>query len=197
MTTAETRYISTTETAAIIRRTLKPRFPGVKFSVRSHSYAGGSSINVHWDDGPRAKDVDAVLAGFEGKGFDGMIDLAYRNESWLMPDGSARFAATDGTLGNMGTVPGYVSDAPHPDAELVRFSSDYVFSNRHITAFDAQEAEALAFIRQHCRTEDDEPMDRFGNQWVSNLARGMVFDRVEGEDWQPAFNYIICREERR
>ena len=44
--------VSLTDTAKLIRATLKAKFPGIKFSVRSSRYAGGSSIDVRWNDGP-------------------------------------------------------------------------------------------------------------------------------------------------
>jgi hypothetical protein len=76
--TEDTKYYSTTETAKLVREALKGfkfQYPGVKFSVRSHLYAGGSSIQVGWTDGPLAREVDAVVKRFEGATFDGMIDL--------------------------------------------------------------------------------------------------------------------------
>ena len=54
----QTRYISTTETAKIIRQELAKAFPGIKFSVKSKSYSGGSSIDVGWTDGPTPKMVE-------------------------------------------------------------------------------------------------------------------------------------------
>jgi hypothetical protein len=68
--------ISTTETAKIIRNELKAAFgTATKFSVTSKRYAGGSSINVSWTDGPTAPEVDKVIGHFEGSSFDGMQDL--------------------------------------------------------------------------------------------------------------------------
>ena len=43
---AQARDLSVAETAKVIRATLKPRFPGVRFSVRSKSYSGGASIDI-------------------------------------------------------------------------------------------------------------------------------------------------------
>lgn len=40
-----TKYISVTETAKLIRQTLKENFKCIKFSVRSRNYAGGASID--------------------------------------------------------------------------------------------------------------------------------------------------------
>lgn len=77
----EIKSYSTTETASLIRQELKAAFPSVKFSVRSKSYSGGSSINVSWTDGPTGQEVDRVAGQFAGATFDGMIDLKSYHES--------------------------------------------------------------------------------------------------------------------
>jgi hypothetical protein len=41
-----TKHLSTTEIAKIIRKELKTKFPGCKFSTRSQYFSGGSSIDV-------------------------------------------------------------------------------------------------------------------------------------------------------
>lgn len=59
-----TQYMTTAETAKMVRRALGEAFPGVKFSVRSKTYAGGSSIDVYWMDGPNARMVETgALSG--------------------------------------------------------------------------------------------------------------------------------------
>jgi hypothetical protein len=78
-------YLSVADTAKLVRQALKESFPGVKFSVRSHSYAGGASIDVRWTDGPNSKQVDSVLDQFEGAYFDGMID--YKGSRYHKLDG--------------------------------------------------------------------------------------------------------------
>lgn len=50
-------YVSTVETAKLIRKQLARRFPGIKFAVRSKTYSGGSGITVQWTDGPLTKQV--------------------------------------------------------------------------------------------------------------------------------------------
>lgn len=70
-----TTYYSTTETAKLVRKVLKAKFPTTKFSVRSSIYAGGSSISVTWTDGPSKKEIDSVVKFYEGAEFDGMIDM--------------------------------------------------------------------------------------------------------------------------
>ena len=67
-------FLTVSEVAKLVRRSLKEAFPGVKFSVRSKSYAGGSSIRVKWTDGPSEPAVKAVVERFEGGYFDGMTD---------------------------------------------------------------------------------------------------------------------------
>jgi hypothetical protein len=137
------RSISVTDTAKLIRTQLKMNFPGIKFSVRSDKYAGGASIDISWTDGPLAKQVDAIVNGYRGGGFDGMIDLKYSSESWLMPDGSATFAKTGGTEGSMGSVPADEAAPPSDKAERVRFCADHIFTKREYSpemwhrAFDA------------------------------------------------------------
>jgi hypothetical protein len=58
-----------------IRRELKRRFPGVKFSVTSKSYSMGNSIAVRWTDGPTAGEVEAVVNRHAAGSFNGMEDL--------------------------------------------------------------------------------------------------------------------------
>lgn len=70
-----TTYISVADTAKLVRKALKENFAGIKFSVRSSSYAGGASIRVEWLDGPCMKDVDKTVKQFEGATFDSSIDL--------------------------------------------------------------------------------------------------------------------------
>jgi len=80
-----TAYMTTAETAKMVRTALREAFPGVKFSVRSSVYAGGSSIDVSWIDGPNARMVESVAGTFSGAYFDGMID--YKGSTKAMVDG--------------------------------------------------------------------------------------------------------------
>lgn len=67
----ETVYIEVTEVAKLIRKDLKEAFEGVKFSVRKD----GNSIDINWELGPDTHSVDAVVQGYAGASFDGMVDL--------------------------------------------------------------------------------------------------------------------------
>lgn len=79
-----TTYVGAVETAAQIRKVLKAHFPGVRFSVRSHTYAGGSSIDIRWEDGPRRDEVEARVNRFKGYDFDGMQDMSIPREPVLL-----------------------------------------------------------------------------------------------------------------
>lgn len=85
-------YISCADTAALIRKSLKESFPGIKFSVRSSTYSGGASINVRWTDGPNTAQVEAVAGVFSGSYFDGQTD--YKGSTYALVDGKqVRFGA--------------------------------------------------------------------------------------------------------
>lgn len=83
------RRIDVTDCAKLIRKALKRHFPGVKFSVRSDRYSGGSSVDVNWTDGPMERDVDAVVKVYQGASFDGMTDsMEYHRDLVSNEDGS-------------------------------------------------------------------------------------------------------------
>lgn len=79
------KYISVVDTAKLIRLALKESFAGVKFSVKSSSYAGGASIRISYVDGPTVKQVEDVVSVFEGSYFDGMQD--YKGQNYANLDG--------------------------------------------------------------------------------------------------------------
>ena len=84
--------LSPAETAKEMRAALKAAFPGVKFSVRTSTYSGGSSINVSYFRGPSSKSVERIADRFQGRDFDGMTDSStYRKPTLLCgPDGALR-----------------------------------------------------------------------------------------------------------
>ena len=195
MTTVSREYLSVTETAGLVRQALKQAFPAVKFSVRSKSYAGGASINVQWTDGPRTKRVGPIIERFEGKQFDGMIDFGYGVEHYLKPDGTPYLRHDPGTGGQLGSIP--ETDNRHLDTVMpegvrrVRFGADYVFSRRDISDEENKIAQVTAWLREHCVIEKhptDTKLDRFGNRWLSDLARNMAHDWEDGEDVRTVFD---------
>jgi hypothetical protein len=96
--------MSAVEGAKLLRTTLKQTFPGTKFSVVLSRGTAYGYCDVTYKDGPALADVNRIADGFEGKGFDGMIDLAYRKNTSYCPVHGARFAGTEGTAGSGGVV---------------------------------------------------------------------------------------------
>lgn len=56
-----------------IRKELKAKFPGVKFSVRKRSY---DSVSVNWTDGPTEEQVKETTGKYRDSYFDGMQDMS-------------------------------------------------------------------------------------------------------------------------
>lgn len=123
-------YLSVADTAKLVRVALKRNFPGTRFSVRSHSYAGGASIDVTWTDGPAVKLVEGIAGQFQGGRFDGMIDMKIGVQHWLLPDSTAAVASNPGTEGSRGVISAEQARMPHPNARLVHFGADFIFCNR-------------------------------------------------------------------
>ena len=69
-----------------MRQALKRTFSGVRFSVRSETYAGGASIDIFWTDGPTEKAVKALADEFAGADFDPSQDLKIPRAPELVPD---------------------------------------------------------------------------------------------------------------
>lgn len=112
--------------AKIVRERLKCEFPGVKFSVRSDF----NSIRVDYTDGPVVSLVNDVVREYSFGGFDGMIDMAYSKDNWLLPDGSMSTAKSEGTTGSRGVYSPINTDCPAPGAFIVDCSASYVYAQR-------------------------------------------------------------------
>lgn len=61
--------------ARLIRQELKEKYPSIKFSVKSDTYAGGDSVNVRYTDGPIEIEVERLLRKYEYGSFNSMLDL--------------------------------------------------------------------------------------------------------------------------
>ena len=137
----QAEYLSSADTAKLVRSALKRAFPGVKFSVRA---SRGVSLNVSWTDGPTPGVVEAVTDQYRGGGFDASIDLRYCFYSWLRPDGSASVASSEGTAGSKGYVEPTREWMPEPGCKLVRFGCDFIFARRNMTEAFAERVIAAA-----------------------------------------------------
>ena len=74
------RRITATETAKIIRKTLKREFATAKFSVRK---TRGGSIRISWVDGPTKSQVSTHVGHMYSCEFDGMQDLKTYHDTQL------------------------------------------------------------------------------------------------------------------
>jgi hypothetical protein len=100
------RRLSPAETAKLVRKALKHAHPGVVFSVRTHTYAGGASVHVNWTDGPTTDHVEATAKRYAGATFDGMTDMkSYHSTLMSTEDG----------------------------AEVVRFGADFISCQRRLS----------------------------------------------------------------
>jgi hypothetical protein len=137
------RYVSCAETAKLVRAALKAKFPGVKFSVRSHTYSGGASIDVTWLDGPTGKDVALVTELYRGSTFDGMIDLRTSHTTLLAsPDGSV---------------------------EEVHFAADYVFTHRNLSP-EFQATLGAMYEAEYGAVYDREAYDNSADHYYRKLV---------------------------
>jgi hypothetical protein len=160
------RYVSAKETNVMIRQALKATFPATKFSVRSPR---GGAVNIGWTDGPTEARVNEVVGMFESKGFDGMIDMQYSYEAWVL-NGVVIGHRTTGTLGSRGVVAPCGLIAPHDDAELVSFGTGYVFTRRVISAPFARRlvAQIAEYFGVKNVPEVSEKEDSFGYRLVGS-----------------------------
>lgn len=58
---SDLKQVDVVQKAKLLRRELSLRFPDQKFSVKTDRYAGGSSIDVSWEDGVAEKEVKPVV----------------------------------------------------------------------------------------------------------------------------------------
>jgi len=162
-------YESTADTAKRVRKALKHYFPGVTFSVRSKVYSGGASIDVRWTDGPRTQAVERIAKAYEGADFDGMIDLKTHHSTVIV-------------------------DANGP--REVQFGADFVFCTREVSNEQVLMEQAQAIIAARCHIEGVGNATRFGDAWVTDLARGMVraLDFEKDTTLEDTFREIVLRE---
>jgi len=57
--------LSARETAIHIRKDLSCAYPSTKFSVRSDHFSGGSSVDIHYTDGPPIELVEQLVKPYE------------------------------------------------------------------------------------------------------------------------------------
>lgn len=148
------RYLSCAETAKLLRAALKSAHPGVKFSVKSHTYSGGASIRVGWTDGPTAPAVDSLVTLYTGGSFDGMTDsMSYHDTLLAGPDGMP---------------------------ERVHFGADFIFTER--TVSDALVTSLLPLVAENGHDSYPSQCGNCGN-WTPAGARWTAPTNGTGRDF--------------
>ena len=78
--------------AANLRRQLKARWPGIKFSVRVERFSMGDALRVSWTDGPTTPMVDELASRYKAGSFDGYSDCyEYACRPWTEAFGDAKY----------------------------------------------------------------------------------------------------------
>jgi len=126
-------YLDTADVSKILKMRLKYLYPDTKFSVTSEKYSMGSSINIRWQDGPVADEINDLARGYQLKRFDGMIDMETSCKAWLCPDGSMETAHIDGTTDSKGYIEDYIADPPSPGAVLCYGGAGYINTSRDLS----------------------------------------------------------------
>lgn len=191
------KYISVTDTAKMIRETLKLELPGVKFSVRSDKYSGGASVDVHWTDGPVQWEVEAIAKFYQGGDFDGMTDSmsyrSYTNEGGeeIHYGADFVFCTRDYSRGFTDEVAGHVArfwSEPKPELNAHDWY-DFPVRDRALDRGDGRSslADYIMQARQNARRVNGavtfiEPQGNHFNgwfNWVGLMAEMMADGRID------------------
>lgn len=131
-------YLTTAETAKLVRKELKKNFPGVKFSVRSD----GNALRIEYTDGPLSSEVKKITDAYSGAGFDGMVDYEYYKSHYYNElTGEVCLAVNQGSACTGGYVEKEVGSVPTGEGwKLVSFGSKYVFVTHHLSVEVLEEA---------------------------------------------------------
>jgi len=78
--------------ADAIRAELKQVFSGVKFSVKSDTFANGDAVRISWSDGPTTKEVDSITGKYSDGYFDSMQDMYIHTNNSDLP--TAKYITT-------------------------------------------------------------------------------------------------------
>ena len=195
----ETKYVRAADTAKLIRAELKAAFPTIKFSVRSHVYAGGLWVAVHYVRGPVTRRVQRIMDRFKSAWFDGMRDL---KES-VVHD----YLNADGSVERIHYGNDYGSASREWPTQVEEYA-DYLACARIIAIrcilHDAQGQKAQPSVEELGTPSADKPYEwfnalhrwHFGNNDLSTLARAMAFERdwLLDTDWERAFQAAVVHD---
>lgn len=201
--TRDYRWIEAKEVAALVRKRLKARWPGQKFSVRSSKFAGGSSVDVSYTAGPPQCLVDEEIGDYQFARFDSMTDYGYSCDLWLnTKTGETRMARVEETYSDRAQN----NPSPGPDWEKVCGGKMYVHAQRsdgidepcavcgevpepHTWRSRGQTRESRGECKNAtCRRVCEELSGPIEAQWHLQVPVGRV-------DWTPhEENGFVCRQ---
>ena len=88
---SESKLSAAALAASNIRKELKAKWPGVKFSASSENYSMGSSVRIEWTNGPKYEEVSAITRKYQYGHFDGSEDLYRYDGGFDDTYGAAKF----------------------------------------------------------------------------------------------------------
>lgn len=88
--------------ASLIKKELKAKYPQVKFSVKSQTYSGGDSVDVHYvmedESYPTQETIQTIVNKYQAGHFDGMTDMYEYDSTQTGPTVKYAFAHADTKL---------------------------------------------------------------------------------------------------
>ena len=134
-------------------------YPGIKWSVRSESYANGCSIDIRWTDGPTAEQVEKISGKYQEGHFDGMIDCYEYNKDDIWTDlyGGAK----------------YVQASRSYSAEAWKWAAKKIQSEWGTKEIKLTASENYYYINQG----DDFMVENANNEWASRLVNQALHER--------------------
>ncbi len=141
--------------AANIRRELKYNFPKTRFSVKSSSYSGGSSIKVYWVDGENSKLIDSIIDKYQYGHFDGMIDSYENTKNFNSEFGEAKYIFSNRNYSHNAYIEA-VKNAVLMDGEELGL----LYHNKEAVGFDTMEIECSerAYLKMRDRDYNTDPI---------------------------------------
>ena len=145
-------YMDTRDIAKLIRKDLKAAFQATRFYVQMERYAGGSSIDIYWVDGPTTKRVDSLVDRYRGSDFDGMVDMSIGRDPVTI-DGHLVRMAVKFIFCKRGISPTFMrkivrllAEKYHAPAPELRETTEYVGTKESPTLFvvDGYESSPIA-----------------------------------------------------
>lgn len=184
------KIADTRKTTALLKKYLQEKF-GVKFTVRTEKYSGGSSMNVSYVGGPSKDKVESIVNRLQYGNFNSMEDIyEYKNDSQtgLIIDGYkletfkynfVRRETPDATRLEMAKAIHAVSNYPFPElTDMTSFRTH--FSERWGNAWHWSD-----FVYQH-----GEQTANFVTNDLENVKIISAFKLEKFNDWGNGYGWV-------